>query len=103
MKRARIALISSGIFIGGGFVFFVAGWVEEDSCAGYAPSDCEPSPEGVPLIITGGVLMTAGLAGVIASAVLRRKREGERRRLWDASYETPRRVQWDLARSRLVF
>jgi len=56
-----------------------------------------------PVGITGAVLMAGGLAGMIASGILLRRRKRDRDSLKEAHYGTPRRVQWDLARSRLVF
>jgi hypothetical protein len=40
---------------------------------------------------------------MIATGALLGVRKRKRRRLEEAHYGTPRRVQWDLARSRLVF
>jgi len=89
--------------------------------------ECPPPPAWVaPVGFTGGFLMIGGLAGVIASAVTLRRgqreprslepmspddltgaklrqRQRELRNLREAHYGTPRRVQWDLAQSRLVF
>jgi hypothetical protein len=60
------------------------------------------SPEPwVPGVFAAGALVTAGgLAGTIASGVLLRRRK---RDLREAHYGKPRRVQWDLTQSRLVF
>jgi len=56
-----------------------------------------------PVGITGAVLMAGGIAGMIASGILLRRRKRDRDGLREARYEGPRRVQWDLAQSRLVF
>ena len=44
-----------------------------------------------------------GIGGTIASGVLLRRGKRDRDWLRQAHYATPRRAQWDLARSRLVF
>jgi hypothetical protein len=46
--------------------------------------------------------MVGGAAGMIATGILLGVRK-RKLRLQEADYGTPRRVQWDLARSRLVF
>jgi len=51
----------------------------------------------------GLALGVGGLAGIIASGILLRRRKRDRDWLRQAHYTTPRRVQWDLAQSRLVF
>jgi hypothetical protein len=66
------------------------------------PSPC-PEPWVAPVGYTGLVLAVGGLAGTIASSVVRREAKRKLRRLRAAHYGNPRRVQWDLARSRLVF
>jgi hypothetical protein len=47
--------------------------------------------------------MISGAVGMIASGIVLGFSKGELRRLQEAHYGTPRRVQWDLAESRLVF
>jgi len=49
------------------------------------------------------VLGVGGLVGIVASGILLRKRKRDRDSLRYAHIGTPRRVQWDLAQSRLVF
>jgi hypothetical protein len=44
-----------------------------------------------------------GAVGMIISGALLGVRKRKLRRLQEAHYGAPRRVQWDLARSRLVF
>jgi len=64
----------------------------------------QPCPEGSPgLAATFAVMAAGGLAGTIASGILLRRGKRDRDRLRQAHYGTPRRVQWDAARSRLVF
>ena len=45
----------------------------------------------------------SGIIAVIATGVLLANRSAERAKLQEANYHSPRRVQWGLARSRLVF
>lgn len=54
-------------------------------------------------VAAGAVLMMVGGVGMIISGVVWGKRTRQGRRLEEARYERPRRVQWDLAQSRLVF
>ena len=54
-------------------------------------------------VAAGTVLMMVGGVGMIISGVMWGKRTRQGRRLEEARYERPRRVQWDLAQSRLVF
>jgi hypothetical protein len=56
-----------------------------------------------PALVAGGVLMGAGVVGMIATGALVRVRNRKLHRLQQAHYGTPRRVHWDLAQSRLVF
>jgi len=100
-KRQRIAVYVSapsmvagvGLFIGGG----VASWncfLEDPDCG---------NPEVAVLLISGGILAIGGLTGTIASSIRLRRSRRYRDSLQEARYGRPRRVQWDLARSRLVF
>jgi len=63
---------------------------------------CPPSWVN-PVGNAGLALGVGGLAGIIASGILLRRRKRDRDWLRQAHYTTPRRVQWDLAQSRLVF
>jgi hypothetical protein len=52
----------------------------------------------------GGVaLAIGGVVGMITTGAMLTDRKRKLRRLQEAHYGTPRRAQWDLARSRLVF
>ena len=71
-------------------------------CISFDPTmPCPPTPTAA--IGIGMAMMVGGLGGTIASGILLRRRKRERDRLKEAHYGTPRRVQWDLAQSRLVF
>jgi len=54
----------------------------------------------VAAFVIGEILSIGGVAGMIASGILLRRRK---RDLREAHYGAPHRVQWDLAQSRLVF
>jgi hypothetical protein len=56
-----------------------------------------------PVVALGGVLVVGGIVGMAVSARKLRKRKRDRDWLRPADYGTPRRVQWDLAQTRLVF
>jgi hypothetical protein len=59
----------------------------------------------------GAVLVVGGAAAMIATGILlgvrnrklRERKQRDRDSLWYTHSGTPRRVQWDLAQSRLVF
>jgi hypothetical protein len=102
VKRARTGLLVSGMSMLGGTVLLLAGGLEYADCAGSFGDCVVPSAAG-PLMITGGVLMAGGFVGLVASGILKRNRKRDRDSLQQAAYATRRRVQWDLAQSRLVF
>jgi hypothetical protein len=54
-------------------------------------------------VAAGAVLMMVGGVGMIISGVMWGKRTRQERRLQEADYGRPRRVQWDPAQSRVVF
>ena len=54
-------------------------------------------------IIAGATVGAAGTASLLAMGIVMGVRKKQRRELLRAHYDAPRRVQWDLARSRLVF
>jgi hypothetical protein len=102
VKRARTGLLVSGMSMLGGAVLLLAGGLEYADCAGSIGDCFVPSAAG-PLMITGGVLMAGGFVGLVASGILKRNRKRDRDSLREARFGGPRRVQWDLAESRLVF
>jgi hypothetical protein len=96
-KRARIGLLSTTGVAVIGAVLFGAGAARARSS-----QDLDALSEG-PLLISGMSLMISGAVGMIASGIVLGFSKGELRRLQEAHYGTPRRVQWDLAQSRLAF
>jgi hypothetical protein len=96
MKRARIGLGVSAGFSVLGLALAIAGRFGD--CQFYPfPSRCDP------LAIAGFTFIGAGVVGMITTGILSVRRTRDRYWLRREDYETPRRVQWDLARSRLVF
>jgi len=59
-------------------------------------------PHGA-LFVAGFVVAAGGLVGMIAAGGVLAHRNRKRYRLPEVDYRAPHRVQWDLARSRLVF
>ena len=104
VRRAKIGLGSSAaaLFAGGMFMGFGIGGAWSD-CPLF--EECAPvSKRYIAYVWTGTALLVGGFAGMVASGILLRKRKRDRDWLRrQAHYGTPRRVQWDLARSRLVF
>ncbi len=103
VRRARIGLISTAAATVVGLPLLLAGLYHENcffddlfSPAGQ-PRWCSPAR------FTGAVLLAGGSAGVIATGILLGVRKRKRRVLQNAHYRRPRKVQWDLASSRVVF
>ena len=105
VKRARIGLVSSafGFVVGVALVAAALANTRFQMCLWEPCPPPPPQPNWVePVAISGGVLIVGASAGVLATGILlgtrkRQLRELERLKPW------PRRVQWDLAQSRLVF
>ena len=99
VQTAKIGLgVSTAVLAVGGVVLgisFIELCILQEDCP-------EPSWHR-PVRITGGVLMAGGAAGMIVSGILLGVRKRKLRRLPETHYGRPRRVQWDLAGSRLVF
>ena len=101
VKRANIGLgVSVGV-VGAGLVLTTVGGLV--SWANTPLGGETEAPAAWAAMVAGVTIMAIGLAGTVASVILLRRRTRERDWLRQAHYGTPRRVQWDLARSRLVF
>ena len=103
VKRARIGLyVSVGVYVIG-LAVAIPGAVGDCGyvCWGYATlaARCDP------LLRTGIAVAALGVVGMIASGVMLKlaKRKRGRNRQMQACHGTPRRVQWDPARTLLVF
>jgi hypothetical protein len=102
VKRAKIGFgVSVGALLVGSVMGLTAlGKVIPIICI----LECPDPPEWVaPVGYTGLVLAFGGIGGMIASGILLGRRRRDRDRLKEQLYGTPRRVQWDLAQSRIVF
>jgi len=101
VRRAKIGLgISGGLGVLG--LALVGGWVacsnRKPAGAGeFFPSECDP------LLFAGFSMTLIGPVGMITSGAILGVRKRKLRELQQAHYGRPRRVQWDLAQSRLVF
>jgi hypothetical protein len=103
VKRAKIGFGVSGVaFFAGVMMGFVA-MANWESCF-LAWGECPEDPDWVaPVGWTGLTLAMGGLVGMAVSGVRLAKNKRAREWLRQTHYGTPRRAQWDLARSRLVF
>ena len=97
VRRAKIGLGSSAAALFAGGMFVGVGIGEAFGHAATVPK------RYIAYVWTGTALLVGGFAGMVASGILLRRRKRDRDWLRQAHYATPRRVQWDFARSRLVF
>jgi len=101
IRRARIGLGVSGLALGAG-VGMVLLAAAGSICISFGTPCTTPGWVG-PVAGFGAVLTIGGIAGLIASSVLLRRRKRDRDYLSGARDGTLRRARWDLTRSRLVF
>jgi hypothetical protein len=97
VNRAAIGLIASASLLAVGAIVM--------GSAAWAPATCtlgEPCAF-TNRMVAGGSLMTIGAIGMIISGVWLARRKRDLASLRYAHHGRPRRVQWDLARSRIVF
>jgi len=103
VRRAGIGLgVSAGVFLAG----VVMGAIALSEAAPFfcIIEACPPTAEwAAPVGWTGALLTFGGLVGMIATGKNLSRRQRKLRGLQEAHYGRPRRVQWDLAQSRLVF
>jgi hypothetical protein len=93
VRRTRIGLLSTtGVFLFGGMLIGIG-----------APQLDFNTGEGGVLLWTGFALASGGIVGMMTTGGMLARRKRKQRELQEAHYGTPRRVQWDLTRSRLVF
>jgi hypothetical protein len=104
VMRAKAGLGASvGAFvIGGIFAGVAVPNLTCDEAAGGSGGDCPNSNWALPVFVTGLTLAGGGVLGMIASGALLGVRKHRLRRL-QQGLPARRRVQWDVARSRLVF
>jgi hypothetical protein len=104
VRRAKIGLAVSAIPFLAGIGLSLAAVASSMLTTSFCWEEPCPNERWVtPVGVTGGVLMAGGLAATIATGILLRRRKRDQDSLREAHYGTPRRVQWDLAQSRLVF
>ena len=99
VKRAKLGLGVSAGSMALGFALFFAAAAQTVAC--FDPC-CYPGWVD-PIYAMGLTLGVGGAAGMVVSGILLGKRKRKLRELQEAHYGRPRRVQWDFARSRLVF
>jgi len=99
VRRARIGLFSTAGATVVGAALFGVGFARSRSAQDL---DALKRENAGPLF-SGMVIMIGGAIGMIASGIVLGISKGELRRLKEARYEGPRKVQWDPAQSRLVF
>jgi len=98
VRRAKIGLGSSAAALFAGGMFVGVGIGEAFGHAATVPK------RYIAYVWTGTALLVGGFAGMVASGILLGKRKRDRDWLRrQAHYGTPRRVQWDVVRSRMVF
>ncbi len=101
VRRARIGVGVSVIAMTGGLMMSARGMGE---IAFQCFLVCEPLPNWVrPVAAFGMILSIGGFVGTVVTSIALRRRKRDRDRLQQAHYGRPHRVQWDLARSRVVF
>jgi hypothetical protein len=98
VKRAKVGLISSSVIVAGG----VAAMGGAAALARNADDFGDIGAVGG-LGIFAGALMVGGIIGISISGKRLSTAKREQHELEQAHRGPPRRVQWDLARSRLVF
>ena len=103
VTRARTGLAVSGGALGAGILFFGLSYAfsygfctEEEECE-------HPATSTPGLFYAGLVMMAGGAAGTIVCGSVYGVRKRKVREMQQAHFRIQRRVQWDLARSRLVF
>jgi hypothetical protein len=93
IRRARIGLLSTmGVTLLGGVLIGIS-----------IPKLDFNTDEGGALFSAGIIVALCGFVGMMTTGILLGVRKRDRRRLQEAHYGRPHRVQWDLAQSRLVF
>ena len=104
VKRAKIGIGASALsLVVGGILAGVA--VPKLSCesSGTGVGDCPIPGWSLPVFVTGVILAGGGVLGMMATGALLGVRKRKLREFGEAQHRRPRRVQWDLARSRVVF
>ena len=101
VMAAIVALTGASGFLGRTFTkhLLASGWQVRALVRRPAP-DLEDMGA---ILVAGAMVSGAGAAGMLVSGAMLGDGKRKLRKLQQAHYRKPRRVQWDLARSRLVF
>lgn len=103
VRRAKIGAAISPLFVAGGVSLVTYGSLGADCWCILFCQDFERPRQCNAAIGVGVLGIVGGMAGVIASSTLLHRRKRDRDRLRRTHVGSPRRVQWDVAQSRLVF
>ena len=104
LRAPRAGLAVSSIVLGGGAAMMVVGFLNFEDAGICVYGDCGRTPTWTVAVAVSGALLTiGGLVGIIVSGNRLAERKRELYELKNARSGTPRRAQWDLARSRLAF
>ena len=94
VRRARIGLLSTmGVTLLGGVLIGIS----------IPKLDFFNTDEGGALFAAGSIVALCGFVGMMTTGGMLAHRKRTRRRVQEAGFGRPRRVQWDLAQSRVVF
>ena len=102
-SKARTWLIATGVLTAIGVPLLVVGATYDRRQPPSEGFDFDLDFTGVALATVGGIMVFVGVFGMAVSGGTLGASKRKLRRLQQAHYEGPRRVQWDLAQSRLVF
>ena len=102
MER-RVMLAKLGVGVSAVPIFVGALLAATPAFSPLEPRTPEEQTSDRRLQYTGAALAAGGAASMVAMGIVLGVRKRKLRSLQDADYGGPRRVQWDLARSRLVF
>jgi hypothetical protein len=102
-RRAKIGLGVAAGFLALGIGLTIGAGVCDSRNPAPEESFSPTSAHCSALFVVAPLVTIGSLIAMIVKGVHLAKRKGELRELQQAHYGKPRRVQWDLARSRLVF
>ena len=106
-KRHRQGLIVSSVFFGVGVGALVGSiaWAPHADCGDDDPATLDICIPAGPIVVGffGAAMVAGGFIGMAVKGTRLGKSRSELRELKEAQYGASRRVQWDQARSRLVF
>ncbi|MBW2161047.1 MAG: hypothetical protein JRH14_13995 [Deltaproteobacteria bacterium] len=102
-SKARTWLIATGVVTAIGVPLLAVGLTYDRRQPPSEGFDLDLDFTGVALATVGGIMVLGGVFGMAVSGGTLGASKRKLRRLQQAHYEGPRRVQWDPAQSRLVF